>query len=344
MPSQIRNCFLCLLLAALLSCNRNPGRTTQERIDYVMQQAYRSHKFVGSILVADSGEVVYKKSFGKADVEKNFRNSDTTKFLLASISKPITAIIILRLVDKGLIKPEDPVSTFFTIENPAVGKITVHQLLTHSSGIDEFISKEKNLNLKTALNKVALKFPPGSNFEYSNSAFVLLIKIAEQVTGKKYDEIVKTEVFEPANMDQSGVARDTVSSIFAKGYKDALQEETADIDFLFKNVDGAGSLYSTAGDLYKLDTALRNKNLLTETTKSLMLQQHLPGRCGYGWFIRERGGVWDVYWCKGNLPGVTTYMSRRVQKNQLIVLLANAGDLDISSIEEDIAKILKARQ
>ena len=96
-------------------------------------------------------------------------------------------------------------------------------------------------------------------------------------------------------MDQSGVARDTETAIFAKGYRDALQKETTIVDFPFENVDGAGSLYSTAEDLYKLDNALRNNNLLTEKAKSLMFKQHVPGKYAYGWFIRERGGLWDVY-------------------------------------------------
>jgi CubicO group peptidase (beta-lactamase class C family) len=309
-----------------------------------MEQAYKNHEFIGNVLVADSGQIIYKKSFGKVDAEKDIKNSDSTKFLIASISKPITAIIILRLVDNGLVKLEDHISTFFKIENPDVGKITIHQLLTHSSGINEFISKEKNFDLKASLNKAILKFPSGSDFEYSNSGFVLLIKIAEQITRKKYEEIVKTEVFEPANMNQSGVARGTDTSIYAKGYKDALQKEITTVDFPFENVDGAGSLYSTSEDLYNLDSALRNNNLLTEKTKSLMLKQHISEKYAYGWFIRERGGIWDAYWCKGDLPGVTTYMSRRIQKNQLIVLLAYAENLDMSDIEKDIAKILKDSQ
>ena len=72
-----------------------------------------------------------------------------------------------------------------------------------------------------------------------------------------------------------------------------------------------------------------------------MLKQHIPEKYGYGWFLRERGGVWDVYWHKGDLPGVTTYLSRRTQKDQLIVLLANAEKLDIGDLEKDIAELMK---
>lgn len=344
MKSLLRNSFCFLFFFSVVGCDTNPGKTKQEKISYVMDQAYENQQFVGNVLVADAGEIIFKKSFGQSDAEKNIKNSDTTKFLIASISKPITAIVILRLVDKGLIKLEDAISTYFKIENAEVGKITIHQLLTHSSGINEFISKEKDFDLNAALNKAILKFTKGADFEYSNSGFVLLIKIAEQITGRKYEEIVYTEVFEPANMHQSGVARNDQTSLFAKGYKDASQKSFTTVDFPFENVDGAGSLYSTTGDLYKLDQALRSNKLLTEKTKSLMLYQHIPEKYAYGWFIRERGGIWDVYWHKGDLAGVTTYISRRTQKNQLVVLLANAENLDISDIEKDIAKILKGSQ
>lgn len=344
MIRNIYNYFFFLLFLTFISCDNNSGKTKEEKIAYIMEQAYKNHKFIGNVLVADSGQIIYKKSFGKADNEKEIKNNDSTKFLIASISKPITAIIILRLLDKKQIKLEDPISTFLKIKNADIGKITIHQLLTHSSGISEFINKEKNFDINTSLSKATLKFKSGSDFEYSNSGFVLLIKIAEQITGKKYEDIVRTEVFEPANMSLSGVARNSQTTIFTKGYKDASQKGLTVVDFPFENIDGAGSLYSTTGDLYKLDVALRTNNLLTEKTKSLMFQQHIPEKYAYGWFVRERGGIWDVYWHKGDLAGVTTYMSRRTQKNQLIVLLANAENLDIPDIENDIAKILKDSQ
>lgn len=306
-----------------------------------MQQAYKNKSFVGNVLVADSGRIIYKKSFGKSDAQKGIENNDSTKFLIASISKPITTIIMLRLHDRGLIKFEDPISKFFIINDPEVGKITIHQLLTHSSGINEFISKENNFDLNSSLNKATIKFKSGSDFEYSNSGFVLLIKIAEQLTSKTYEEIVKTEVFDIAGMNSSGVARNDQPGVFAKGYKDASQKLVISVDFPFENVDGAGSIYSTTEDLYKLDQALRTAQLLTEKSKLLMLKQQIPAKYGYGWFLRERGGQWDTYWAKGDLAGVTTYISRRTKKKQVIVLLGNVGQLDVSDLENDIAKVLK---
>lgn len=333
----------CLLAVLLSGCDTNSGKTKWEKIDFLMEAAFQDQEFIGNVLVADSGRIIYKKSFGQADAALKIQNSDSTKFLIASLSKPITAIIILRLVERGQLKLKDPLKTFFKSANSAIGNITIHQLLTHSSGIREFIGKERNADINSLLKKTTLTFKPGSDFEYSNSGYVLLIKIAELITGKGYEELVKTEVFQPTNMTSSGVARNDQPQKFAKGYTDATQKQTETVDYPFKNVDGAGSLYSTTEDLYKLDQALYSTILLSEKTKTLMLKQHIAEKYGYGWFISERGGIWDVYWHKGNLPGATGIISRRIKTHQLIVLLSNAGQTDIDDLERAISKLLKVK-
>ena len=223
----------CLLIVLLSGCDTNPGKTKQEKIAFLMEAAFQDQEFIGNVLVADSGRIIYKKSFGQADAALKIPNNDTTKFLIASLSKPITAIIILRLVERGQLKLEDPLKTFFKSANSEIGNITIHQLLTHSSGISEFISKEKMADINSSLKKATLTFKPGSDFEYSNSGYVLLIKIAESITGKGYEEIVNTEVFQPSNMVSSGVARNDQSWKFAKGYTDATQKQTETIDYPF---------------------------------------------------------------------------------------------------------------
>jgi CubicO group peptidase (beta-lactamase class C family) len=111
------------------SCTNNSGRTPQEKIDYLIQERFKNKEFVGSVLVADSGKIIYQKSFGKADQKGNLQHTDTTKFLIASISKPITSVLILRLVSKGLVSLEDTLNKYFKITDSNVSKITVHHLL-----------------------------------------------------------------------------------------------------------------------------------------------------------------------------------------------------------------------
>lgn len=330
-----------LLLFFLTTCTSNPGRTKEEKISFLLQKSFENNEFVGDVLVADEGNVILKKSFGSADRERNVKNTDTTKFLIASISKPITAILILRFVDKKIIQLDDKVSKYFAVSNPKVGSISVHQLLTHTSGLNEFINKQQNMVMTSLLEKASLKFEPGTDFEYSNSGYVLLKEIAEAATKRTYSQLVQEEIFNVAGMTSSGVARNSTIALLAKGYKDATQKQEVAVDFPIENVDGAGSIYSTVDDLYKLDRVLYTDKIVSNEMREELLKQHVPEKYSYGWFVKERGGIWDVYWQKGNLPGITSYISRRVQKNQLVVLLANAENLDLESIENKIAKILK---
>ena len=337
----MKRVIYCLFFLAVASCDRNPGKTKEEKIDYLVQEAFRDREFIGNVLVADQGKVIYKKSFGKSDQDKNRLCNDSTKFLIGSISKPITAILILRLADKGMLKLHDPIEKYFAKVNLSIDKINIHHLLTHTSGINEILSKEENINIGSLIGNAELEFEPGSDFEYSNSGYVILKEIAQIVTQRDYSDLVREEIFLPANMTSSGVARRSSLPGLATGYKDATQTNVVTIDFPLENIDGAGSIYSTVEDLYKLDRALYAESLLSNEMKEQMLKQHVPEDYSYGWFVRERGGIWDVYWHRGSLPGFTSFISRRVQKNQLIIILSNADDLDLIDIESGISKILQ---
>jgi CubicO group peptidase (beta-lactamase class C family) len=338
----MRRLIYCFSFLFFVACKSNPGKNKAEKIDYLVQDFFDDNEFIGNVLVADQGKIIFKKSFGREDQQRNVQNTDNTKFLIGSISKPITAILILRLADKGVLKLDDTINKYFAKVDSQIGKINIHQLLTHTSGINEIIDKEENIDIPSLIGKAKLKFAPGSDFEYSNSGYVLLKEIAEIATQKDYGELVKAEIFDPSDMASSGVARSSNLTNLARGYKDATQADIAIMDFPIENVDGAGSIYSTVEDLYRLDRILYTESLLSKKMTEQLLKQHVPEKYSYGWFVRERGGMWDVYWHKGDLPGFTSFISRRVQKNQVVVILSNAGNLDVSNIENGIAKILNA--
>jgi CubicO group peptidase (beta-lactamase class C family) len=338
---QVIYCFFFLLFVA---CRSNSGKSKAEKNDYLVQDFFEDKEFIGNVLVADQGKIIFKKSFGREDQQRNVQNTDNTKFLIGSISKPITAILILRLADKGVLKLDDTINKYFAKVDSQIGKISIHQLLTHTSGINEIIGKEENIDIPSLIGKAKLKFAPGSDFEYSNSGYVLLKEIAQITTQKDYGELVKAEIFDPSNMTSSGVAKRSSLANLAKGYRDATQADIVNLDFPIENVHGAGSVYSTVEDLYRLDRVLYTENLLSKKMKEQLLKQHVSEKYSYGWFVRERGGIWDVYWHKGDLPGFTSFISRRVQKNQFVVILSNAGNLDVSNIENGIAKILNSQE
>ncbi|MEO0331598.1 MAG: serine hydrolase domain-containing protein [Bacteroidota bacterium] len=258
MPKIIHYLMMGLLL---IGCNSNPGKTPEERINYVVNQAFERGDFIGSVLVANKGEVIYHKNLGMADAKRGIPIGDSTKFLLASVSKPITAILILQLVDQGKIELGDPLGNFFSIgNNTQASKVTVHQLLTHTSGIEELISEDHAFE-GADLEQASFSFEPGSDFEYSSTGYVILKEIAERSSGKGFENLIE-QICKLAQMNSSGVTKDVhQSSDMAIGYKATDQAELVEIGYPLKIVDGAGSLYATANDLFKLDRALYTEKL-----------------------------------------------------------------------------------
>jgi CubicO group peptidase (beta-lactamase class C family) len=331
---------LLVVLGALVACN-NSDKPKPEQIDTILQDHFDDHEFVGSVVVADKGQIIYSKSFGKADAASNIDNTDSTRFMIGSLSKPFTAVLILRLVDQKRVAVEDRLDKYFTLSNDTTASVTIHQLLTHTSGLKEFINEDPAPDISKQLSSTSFKSGPGERFEYNNSGFVLLKTIAEKVTGKSYQELMTTEIFNVAGMTSSGVARNSNFSDLATGYADAGQSKTSPISFPVQNVDGAGSIYSTTHDMYKFDRALYTDQLISQEMRSKMFSQQVPETYGYGWFTRERGGIWDVYFHQGNVPGFTSFVSRRIERDQFTILLSNAENLDLDDIENEIARALK---
>ncbi len=340
----MKTLFLQLLIVLLLiiSCNTNPGKTPEEKIDYLVNKAYENGDFAGSVLVVNKGEIIYKRNFGMADAVHSIPISDSTTFLLASVSKPITAILILQFVEQGKIALNDSLSTYFKIENnhPA-SKITVHHLLTHTSGINELIHEDHAFE-ESDLHKINFHFEPGSNFKYSNTGYVILKEIAERISGKNFKELIAQNIIKKAQLSSMGVIHDiNQQSGLAIGYKKTNLLEVSPIEYPLNIIDGAGSLYATASDLFKLDRALYTDKLLSKESTKLMQTQHVKERFGYGWFLKERSGIWDVMFHAGDLPGYSSFFSRRTKHDEVVILLSNVEELDLSYLENGISKILK---
>lgn len=334
--------YYLIFIGFFTDCNSNPGKRPEEKIDYVVNKAFQDGDFVGSVLVANKGNIIYRKHFGMANADSQIPISDSTKFLIASVSKPITAILILQLVEHGKIKLDDSLSNFFNIKNnPQASKVTIHHLLTHTSGIEELINENHEFG-ENDIELANFNFDPGSDFEYSSTGYVLLKEIAERKSKKNFEELIEQQICKLAQMNSSGVARDPHQiSNLAVGYKTTNQVDPVEIGYSLKIVDGAGSLYSTADDLFKLDRSLYSDELLSRKSMDLMQSQHVEERFGYGWFLRERSGTWDVMYHEGDLPGHTSYFSRHTQNDEVIILLSNSEGLDLSNLENDISKILK---
>lgn len=327
-----------------------------EEIDQLLDKYYSMNKFMGSVLVARDGEVIFSKGYGYADIAHNIYNTPETVFRLGSLTKQFTSVAILQLYERGLLDVKDPVSRYIP-DYPNGERITIHNLLNHTSGIPSFTDFEEyddiNKNdmeideiIELFSNK-DLEFEPGEMFKYSNSGYLLLTKIVEVVSGQTYEEYLYKNIFIPLNMDNSGLDDYfTIVPNRAEGYifwdGDYQYDEYVSMSIPL----GAGGLYSSVEDLYRWDRALYENEILSENAVDLMFSRSIlldssdmTKNYGYGWFISEVDGK-VKYSHSGGIEGFVSYIARYPEDDMTIIILANNILSPIGNLQRSIFAIL----
>lgn len=360
-PSALRHFWPKLLLLSVLALLLQPPAARAQdhaaKIQEVLTRAQKYRQFNGSVLVAENGKVVYKGAVGLANMEWNIPNAPDTKFRLGSITKQFTATVILQLVEQGKIKLNGKLSDYLPEYRKDVGeKVTIHQLLTHTSGIPSYTSQPgffENVSrnpykVDEFVKKYAsgdLEFEPGSKFLYNNSGYFLLGAIIEHVTGKAYEQVLQENIFNPAGMKNTGYDHhDTILSKRATGYSKTPDGYT-NAAYLDMSIPyAAGSLYSTVEDLFLWDQALYTDKLLSAQSKALMYTPFL-NNYAYGWAIQNASFKLNnadvpVITHDGGINGFTTTIVRFPKEKNLIVMLDNTGTGYLDRLSDSIAKII----
>jgi CubicO group peptidase (beta-lactamase class C family) len=326
------------------------------RVQELLKLANEYGQFNGSALVAENGKVIYKGGFGLANVEWGIPNTPDTKFRLGSITKQFTATAVLQLVEQGKIKLEGKLSDYLPEYRKDTGdKVTIHHLLTHTSGIPSYTNQPGFLEnvsrnpykVDEFVKKYAsgdLEFEPGSKYSYNNSGYFLLGAIIERVTGKPYEQVLKQNIFDPVGMKNTGYDHhNTIILKRASGYtKTPVLSNAAFLDMSIPYA--AGSLYSTVEDLYLWDQALYTDKLLSAASKELMYKPFLQNYA-YGWVVRnasfkQNNNDIQMIAHNGGINGFTTTIVRFPKEKNLIVMLDNTGSGYLDRLSESIAKIL----
>jgi len=327
------------------------------KIQEVLATAHKYRQFNGAALVAENGKVVYKGGFGLANMEWNIPNTPDTKFRLGSITKQFTATVILQLVEQGKIKLDGKLSDYLPDYRKDVGeKVTIHHLLTHTSGIPSYTSQPgffENVSrnpykVDEFVKKYAsgnLEFEPGSKFLYNNSGYFLLGAIIEHVTGKPYEQVLKENIFDPVGMKNTGYDHhNTVIAKRATGYIKT-PDSYANSPYLDMSIPyAAGSLYSTVEDLYLWDQALYTDKLISAQSKALMYTPFLDNYA-YGWAItkasfKQNNADVPVITHGGGINGFTTTIVRFPNEKNLIVMLDNTNTEYLDRLSDSITKII----
>lgn len=338
------------------------GQTKTAQLDELLNKYTEYGQFNGSILVADHGKVIYKKGFGKANMEWDIPNAPDTKFRLGSITKQFTSMLIMQLVAEGKLNLQATVSKYLPDYSKVNGdKITIHQLLTHTSGIPNYTSlpnffKNLSRNPYTPTEMLGmfadsvLDFTPGERFSYSNSGYILLGAIIEKATGKSYEAVLQEKIFDPLKMKNSGYDHhNTILKKRASGYemKGSTPENAPYIDM--STPYAAGSLYSTVEDLYLWDQALYTEKLLPKKYRDMLFGKYIAGfgqHYGYGWSVGKMpvGNTKDsteIIGHGGGINGFNTLITRMPQEKSTIILLNNTGRAPLDAITVAIDGILQ---
>lgn len=352
--------LLALFFLVLFSSSIISAQDKAKQIEDLLNKYKEYGQFNGSALVAENGKVIFKKGFGSANMEWNIPNQPDTKFRLGSISKQFTAFLIVKLAEEGKIKLDVPVTTYLSDYPKENGdKITIHHLLTHTSGIPNYTDspnffKDKARNpyspadfVKT-FSSLPLEFKPGERFNYSNSGYFLLGYIIEKISGKTYEQYLQETIFTPLKMVNSGYDHsDVILKNRASGYEKRGNKIT-NAAYLDMSIPyAAGSLYSTVEDLYLWDQALYSNKLLSEKSMESLFKPYIKtgqASYGYGWFVDEIDNgdkaKLKIVGHGGGINGFNTIISRYPEDKNLIVLLNNTGGTILGEMNDAIKNVL----
>lgn len=339
-------CFAVVFVGA-----KNKPASPIKNLEKYMQRFSTFTDFGGVALVMKGDKVLLRKAYGLADREWGIANTVDTKFRIASISKTFTAVAILKLVEQNKLSLTDTLEKFLPGFEGG-DKITLHMLLTHTSGLpkghDMDVATEMTMTSEKALEilkKKPLAFAPGTKIGYSNTGFLLLSYIIEKVTGESFESFLRKNVFEPAGLKNTGIYNpETILPKIAKHY---LPESFAPGALVgnqfwanFAMFQGHGNLYSTVDDLAKFMRALqRGTALLSETSKAKMMTSQIEGsdEWGYGMETHSRLGRKSVGH-GGRFNGAFGVAAVFPEDDLVVVLLSN-NDANANALSQALASL-----
>mgnify|MGYP001818941196 CR=1 FL=1 len=326
----------------------------ENNINELFESYAHYNRFIGNVIISQNNTIIYEKSFGYADMENQKKNAKNSIFSIGSVTKPLTAVGIMKLVEAGKLSLETPINTYFTNFIPDLSKdITIRHLLNHSSGMQANIGRiddegnglmpeESAITLDGLLEKFKdskLKFEPGNGYEYNNLGYTLLAYIIEKVSEKPYADYMEEAVFKPANMKNTAV--DNYKSLSERSFPHTGlgMNEFKKLNYNIHSswIFGAGNINSTAGDLYNFMRALENGTILKPASVEKLYnttQSRGVNDSGYGigWRIENKGGEkWINH--TGLLPGAASLIGFLPERNFKIIILSNATSSDL--IKED---------
>lgn len=290
------------------------------------------------VLVSRNGKIIAQKAYGMADIEAEIPATVETRFLIGSVTKQFTAAAILKLQEEGKLSVQDKLSKYLP-GYPRGDEVTLHHLLTHTSGITSYTSKPEFMTTVTkavtedeqidSFKNDEFDFNPGDKFSYCNSGYFLLGHIVGKVSDSSLAEYLDKTFFKPLGMKNSGIYTHDESVNIAKGYSYVEDKPELAKVWHMSQAGGAGAIYSTLGDMYKWNEALFGGKVLNESSlkaafSSTKLNDGETSEYGYGWQLGNQRGL-KVIQHSGGLDGFVSNLIRYPKQNVTVVAFVNAA-------------------
>ncbi len=344
--------LLLVFLVSFIIMNCKPG--IEKKIDKLFKN-YSSKNVPGtSLKIIKDGMPVLTKSYGVANIEQKILVKNNTNFRLASFTKQFTAMCAAKLEEQGKINFSQTLTEIFH-HFPVYGKnITINHLIHHTSGLIDYESLIPDTATIQVLDDDVLKmmmeldstyFPPGSKYKYSNSAYAVLAKIIEKISGISFAHYLKENIFDPLGMKNTVAYEKGISEVKNRAFGYAVKNG----EFVFKDqsltsaVLGDGGIYSSVDDLFKWDQALYTDKLVRFETKqkiftSGVLTDNTQTGYGFGWRLDEFKGHQRQHHT-GSTCGFTTIIQRYPEDNFTIIILTNRNKPMLNEIADGIADL-----
>lgn len=327
--------FLILFLLASTVCFSQNEKFKQ--LDSLLEVLYSNHKFMGSIAISKEGKALYNKSVGYRNVNDTIKikNTSQSKYRIGSITKTFTAVMVFQLIDENKISLEDKLSNFFP-EIPNASKISIANLLNHSSGLYNITNAEdiedwvyKPSVKKEMLGRIAkydVGFQPSEKTSYSNTNYILLGYILEQIEENSYQTILKERIVNTLGLQNTYVGesinvsnKECKSYIYDEDNNNTLIEST---ETELSNPGGAGNIVSNTTDLTRFISGLFNNKLISRESLKMMITTNNNEIC-HGLFYGNIKGF-DIYASEGTIDRFQSFIFYVPETQTAIALAANA--------------------
>lgn len=317
------------------------------KIDTAINKLCNNKNFNGAILIGQKDSVLYKRTYGYANIRTKELNTDTTAFQLASVSKQFTAVAILQLYERGKLKLNDFVTDY--IPSFPYSNITIHQLLVHRSGLpnyhylcdrkpmldDPFFSNQQIVGDLIEANE-GRYFLPNRRFQYSNTGYAVLASIVEIVSGLKFEKYLDEYIFKPLQMKNTFAYRAMKSVKYPSHAIGYVRGRTPASDNYLDHYLGDKGIYSSIEDLFKWDQGLYKGTIINTDTLQLAFRPmgkrpQAHSNYGYGWRTTTFGdSKIPIQFHSGWWHGFKTSIVRIPQDSTTVIILRNNNRNGIS--------------